>query len=82
MTFGVRCGAVIGGQSSARSDRVGIEPGTAPIRPSKLDKKGKVEDNYFQQLPLLTIHTILYSLGVKPSKKFEQSQTTLIDSEN
>ena len=52
-TFGVRCGAVIGGRSSAGSDGVWIESGTTRIRPSKLDKKGKVEGEFFQQLPLL-----------------------------
>ena len=58
MTFGVRCGAMIGGRSSARSDEVWIESGTACVRPSKLDKKGKVEDKSFQQLPLLSSHTL------------------------
>ena len=42
----------IGGQSSTRSNGVWIESGTAHVRPSKLDKKGKVENKSFQQLPL------------------------------
>ena len=49
--------AVIGGQSSVRSDRVWIEPGTTHVGPLKLDKKGKVKDESFQQLPLLSSHT-------------------------
>ena len=59
------------GWSSTRSNRVWIKSGTTHVRPSKLDKKGKVEDKSFQQLPLLFyIHYppnvfICYSLDPK-----------------
>jgi len=43
-TFGVRCGAEIGGRSSARSKWVWIAFGTTCVQPSKLDKKGKVSE--------------------------------------
>ena len=70
VTFRVQCGAVIGGWSSTRSNRVRIEFGIIHVRPLKLDKKRKVEDESFQQLPLLT--NTHYPLNQQLQPKFHK----------
>jgi len=85
-TFGVRCGAEIGGQSSTQSKGVWSASGTTRVWPSKLDKKGKVSEwnlpatstSSHRRLPRMSTTQCFGSLAGNPARAVYNQSTRSI----